>query len=266
MNFIIELKQRNPILFYNTAAYMLLAAICLILAVTTKTQLQGTNIWYKPFKFCLSSAILISSVAWYMHYLQKPTFTVIVNWGFVLLFFIENAYIITQAARGQMSHFNVSTPFYSAMYSVMALSAIGITLITLAVGLQFFSGSFNSLPGYYVWAIRLGTIIFAVYALQGLAMGSRLSHTVGAPDGGPGLPVVNWSTRFGDLRIAHFLGMHALQILPLLAYYALRSNKAVFLLAIVYATFTTLVFMQALKGKPLLKSSTSGYSSATLKT
>jgi hypothetical protein len=253
LTFIIELKQRNPVLFYNVAVYTLLAILCLALALTTKTQVQGANVWYKPFKFCVSSAILISSVAWYMHYLQRPNFTAVVTWGFVLLFFIENAYIIIQAARGQMSHFNVGTPFYSAMFSVMALSAIGITLLTLAVGLLFFSSDFKFLPSYYVWAIRLGTIIFAVYALQGLVMGSRLSHTVGAPDGGPGLPVVNWSTRFGDLRIAHFLGMHALQIIPLLAYYVVRNNKGVIILAIAYTAVTTFIFVQALNGKPPVK-------------
>ena len=88
------------------------------------------------------------------------------------------------------------------------------------------------------WALRLGLIIAMVGMGEGFLMTNPTAqqlagwqageavtiagaHSVGVPDGGPGLPVVNWSTTGGDLRIGHFVGMHALQVLPFLAgYYA----------------------------------------------
>ena len=82
-------------------------------------------------------------------------------------------------------------------------------------------------------------------------MAARLSHTVGAADGGAGLPLTNWSTKYGDLRVAHFLGMHSLQILPLLGWYVARTTKTIFVAAAIYFILTSLTFAQALSGKPL---------------
>jgi len=76
-------------------------------------------------------------------------------------------------------------------------------------------------------------------------------HTVGGPDGGPGLPLTNWSTQYGDLRIAHFLGLHSLQLLPMLGYYIAKSKKQIIALSMIYFVIVMAVFIQAMLGKPL---------------
>jgi len=133
----------------------------------------------------------------------------------------------------------------------MALAATAVTLYTAYVGVLFLSRSFSDLPDYYVWSIRIGIVLFVIFSLEGFVMGSRLTHTIGGPDGGTGLPVVNWSRQYGDPRIAHFIGMHALQVLPILAWYLLRDFKLTLLAGGLYGGLAIFTLVQALNGKPL---------------
>jgi NO-binding membrane sensor protein with MHYT domain len=91
-----------------------------------------------------------------------------------------------------------------------------------------------------------------VFAFEGFAMGARLSHSVGAVNDNSNWFIVGWSKTVGDLRVAHFIGMHALQVLPVLSFYVLKSTRATILVAFVYALLAVFTLVQALQGKPLL--------------
>jgi hypothetical protein len=252
-HFLHTLYLRSSPLFVFGLLNLLLAVVCLVLARVAPYELVGTNVWYKPTKFALSTALLCWSMGWFMGYLPATGGNRLYAWGMVVLLGIEMVYITWMAARGERSHFNTSTPFYSFMYSVMAFAATAITLWTAVIGLQFWTGRFPQLPEPYLWGIRLGILLFTVFALEGFVMGGRLSHTIGGPDGGPGLPFLNWSRQYGNPRVAHFVGMHALQVLPLLGFFALRSMRAMGVVALLYGLMALYVLAQALLGKPLVR-------------
>lgn len=252
MQFIIELKSKNEMLFYFGLVNFFLALIFAILSQITSIQVAGTNAWFKPIKFAISIGIYSWSIAWFTSYLPENKFSNTLDLLIVILLGFEILYIGLQAARGQMSHFNLSTPIYSFLYGLMAIAATAVSFITLIIAIRFFSNPVPELPDYNLWAIRLALIIFFIFAMEGFVMGSKLTHTIGSETGGKVIPFLDWSRQYGDPRVAHFVGMHALQVLPLMAFYVLKDTRLVFGVAIIYTLIAIYVLVQALYGKPFI--------------
>lgn len=251
MELIAALRSRSELLFWFTVLMVVMTFIMLILTQTTSVRVGGANAWWKPFKFVVSTALYSGTVLWLLRFLPDSRSTWL-EWIIVLSLGFEIVYIVWKAAQGESSHFNVSTPFSRFMWSMMASMATVATLTAVVLFFWFWTDEVVPLPNHFLWSIRLGLLLFVVFAFEGFAMGGRMAHTVGAPDGGEGLPVTGWSTRHGDLRIAHFVGMHALQVLPVLAHFVLKSTVFVVIAAIAYAALAVWVLVNALAGRPLM--------------
>lgn len=250
ISFLYELKERNETLFYFGVICLFLSILFYVLARTTSVEVYGVNAWYKPFKFAFSILAFAWAMAWYCYYL--PNFNVTYfNWTIIILLGFEIFYIVFQARRGQLSHYNMSSPVYAALFSMMALAATIVTIYTAYIGFLFFKGNFATLPDYYVWAIRLSIILFVIFSFEGFAMGSRLSHSVGLINDNSNLFILGWSKTVGDLRVAHFIGMHSIQFIPIMSYYLLKDTRLVFALSILYGLLALITLIQALKGKSL---------------
>jgi len=252
MNFIYQLQERNAELFWFGLICFVFSAITLVLTASTTVTVMGVNAWYKPFKFAFSTFLLSWAMAWFIHYLPQFNPSVWNKWFIGFLAF-EIIYIAIQAARGQLSHFNLSTPVYSTLYSLMALAASAVTIQIGYIAFLFFTQKVEDLPDYYLLAIKWSMVLFVIFAFEGFVMGSRLTHTIGGPDGGGGWFLVNWSKTFGDPRIAHFVGMHALQVLPVLSFYLLKNYYLTLTTIALYAVLCIYTLVIALQGKPLIK-------------
>ena len=231
--------------------------ILAVLLPFDSTEILGINRWIKPMKFFISITIFLWTVAIHLSFLNgyKKSARVI-SWGMILIFFIEMVVIVTQAARGTTSHFNHATPLDEMLFSIMGISIVFNTFLAGYLLYLFFKTEID-LPKAIVWGMRLGLILFLASSFEGGYMSAQIGHAVGVKDGGAGLPVVNWSTKGGDLRVAHFFGMHAFQAVPFFAYtlekYKVKAATAgTFVFAAVYFTIFTAFFIQALLGKPLL--------------
>lgn len=246
-----HLHTRNPVLYWYGWLNLLGAGICIVLIFTTSTQVLGINAWIKPLKFYLSVATLSWTMAWLLVHLDAKKAVKIYSWVLILVLTFEHLIITWQAARGKLSHFNIETPRDAMLFMAMGIAITIFTLWTLYIGVLFFRQREFSISASYVWGIRLGIILFVIFAFEGGMMASRLAHTIGAADGGSGLPLLNWSRRHGDLRVAHFLGIHSLQILPFIGYLLNTSRKSIVLVSLVYAAIVSFMLFRALEGLPL---------------
>jgi hypothetical protein len=259
--FLVELYRRNRVLALLGWLHLLALAVLLIIAPFDTRTILGLNPWVKPIKFLVSIAVYVWTLSWLTRYISAHTRSVrVISWGTAFVFVVEMACIITQSARGTTSHFNEKTPFDGAVFSTMGTLIAANTLLVLLTFILFLRPTERPAPAYLL-GIRLGLILFFLGSLEGIAMIMNAAHTVGAPDGGAGLPLVNWSTRAGDLRVAHFLAFHALQLLPLSGFLLSRYKTdwprrrqlaCVTTLALLYAAFVSLIFRQAMQGRPLL--------------
>ncbi|HUL32682.1 MAG TPA: hypothetical protein VL128_02255 [Candidatus Eisenbacteria bacterium] len=232
--------------------------------------------WLKPAKFVVSIAIYVFTLAWAFTLIPGWRKTrLVVGWATSIAMVLEFMIIALQAYRGTTSHFNFSTPLNSVLFIIMGVAIVLQTFISITVAVAFWRQRFED-PAMG-WALRFGMIITIIGALSagfmthptavqlaaahgGQAMPIMGAHTVGAPDGGPGLPGTGWSTEHGDLRIPHFIGLHALQVLPLIAFVVRRPRlssdtrvRLTLTAAGSYFTLVVLLLVQALRGQPILR-------------
>jgi hypothetical protein len=237
------------------------------------TTILGAPTWLKPAKFAISTAIYAFTLAWIFSYLpERRRLTAIVGWLTAVILTMEVAIIDVQAARGVTSHFNVGTALDAALFSAMGTGILIVFGAAIALTIALFRHRFADAG--LGWALRLGLLMTVVGQATGgfmttptpeqlaAAKTTRItvagSHTVGGHDGGPGMPVTGWSREHGDLRAPHFVGLHAVQALPAIAWLigplgsAVRRRRAIFAAAAAYVALFAILLAQALSGQPLL--------------
>ncbi|WP_167582138.1 hypothetical protein [Kineococcus rubinsiae] len=246
-----------------------LAATAVGLLLDDRT-ITGAPAWLKPAKFAVSIAVYCATLAWVLRQVTGHRRAVAaIAWTTGVALVVELLLIGLQVARGTTSHFNDDTPFDAAVFSAMGGFVALVFLAAAAAAVLLLRQ--RGLPRTLAAGLRGGLLVSLLgMAEAGLMLANRTAtaagaHTVGAPDGGPGLPVTGWSTAAGDLRVAHFAGLHGLQVLLLLAWAlhrwapGLADRTAARLVTVAsagYAGGVVLLAWQALRGLPLLRPDT----------
>lgn len=224
----------RPLVFGSAlmAALVMVAAVGL---VVDSRQLLDASVWAKPLKFGVSFVIYGLTLAWMLPQLTKARRTMwTLGTVFAATAIVDVGFIAIQAARGTFSHFNTNTDMFNQIgqqiFSSGVMGLFGVSIV-IAIMLLFQRIGDSAMT----WALRAGIGLAAIgmavaFFIVGAASESSREvrdaygntvtlsgqHGVGVPDGG-GMPITNWSTVGGDLRVPHFIGIHAVQVFVLAA-------------------------------------------------
>jgi len=254
------IKSESTIMYWSAAIMLLFFVGCFVGLLIDDRTLMGVNVWIKPLKFSISIGVYLLTVGYlvtkYPYSRKKKN---IINHITAWMLVVEMGIIALQAYRGVQSHYNTSTPFDAILFMAMGVLTGTVVLIMAlfiidTIRLKLKTGKAMQ------WAILLGWCVIFFGSWVGGQMIAQLSHNIGVASGGAGLPLVNWSTIGGDLRIAHFFGLHGIQIIPFFGFWVSRKWKssdrkqiiAVTLFALAYALWIGFTFYQAKQGMALI--------------
>jgi len=226
-------------------------------------KILGLNPWIKPMKFEISILVFVVTIAVLLWALGRGgewrRSKAWIGWGIGVSMIVEISIIALQSARGVRSHMNVATVHDALLFAVMGLF-IALNTALAAWLFVLWCVAKTGWERVVVWGVRLGLLMLLLGSLEGARMVAYGAHTVGAADGGIGLPFVNWSRTYGDLRVAHFFALHALQIFPLAGLALARTRwlerlkiATLFAFAALYGAGVWWLFAEAMRGTPLVR-------------
>ncbi len=259
--FFAELDRRQPLLArFGLVLLALGAGAALLSLVDPRTLASGINVWIKPAKFAVSIGVFALTAACFHGHVAEPVargrLLTLTAWVLVVSGGFELAYIGIQGARGVESHFNLTTPFYGIMYGLMGVAAVILTATTLPLAWAVLRHPVPGVQRSFAAAVAIGLVLTF---LLGASFGGYISAQGGAAVGASGgqVPMVGWNRSGGDLRVAHFFGIHAQQAVPLLGALVAPLAARLRWVAILggsalYAALTIGSFVQAARGVPLL--------------
>jgi hypothetical protein len=262
-SFFSDLDDRDRLLSRLGWALVGVVPMFALLAYFVPGSVHTVSPWIKPIKFSISFATYVWTASLFFLLLKLPSWqATLARRATAVSVIVEMFLLGVQAWRSAQAY--PSQSFSGIVISngvtgmVFVHTVVMVWILVLCCGDRAWM---KLTDRTLVAAIRDSIVIFLVGNAVGGYMLARGSHTVGASDGSQGLPFVNWSVIAGDLRIAHFIAVHAIQIVPLFAYLllqvaprpALRQRRlAVFGMSAGVTLVVLATFIQAALGRPLL--------------
>ena len=208
----------------------------------------GPVSWRKPIVFGFSFGATNLILAWVLTFLPRHRVRGWLLMGTLGIASLVEVFLITmQKWRGVPSHFNGETAFDGAVFTSMGIM-IGFVGLVIVVQTLWSFFSLKTSPSM-AWAIRVGLVLLVF----GQVLGTLIIVNGNSP-------ATNYETASifgaaGQLKVPHAVTLHALQVLPALAWLLLFTNwpesrrtKAVIVAAAGYIGLAAVSVLQTFNG------------------
>ena len=191
-----------------------------ILSLDDLRTIRDVGIWIKPMKFMAATALFAWSTVWLTQLANQSVSHGEAYKGICTLLVVtslfEVLYITYQAFLGEASHYNRTDALHAFLYSVMGIVAVGLTASQAWLAWEIWKARGSNELSVTGLGVVIGlALTFVLATVSGGLLGGI------QPPSGQGLPFVGWHL-YEDIRPSHFLGVHAQQLIPLLALLAVR--------------------------------------------
>ena len=238
----------------------MIVLMCVFLAIDGR-EVAGVNPWLKPIKYAFALGLYAWTLSAILSLIEDfETLRAVVAKIVAGLVLVQTFVVSIQAAGGVESHFNITTTWDRWNFAILGVSSALNTVFAAMIFALVLTNLRSGIAPAIAWGARLGLALFIAAGFQGVQIILHQSHTVGGRDGGAGLPLLNWSTAHGDLRVAHVFGVLALPIIPLAGWAVSRfkwppnvQRIAVAVIGIAYAALAWYANSVAMAGRPFLR-------------
>ena len=208
----VEGQRVDRIAYVVSAVLFTSGLIHLIMLVISGGTWIGPLSMRKPTTFGLSFGLTLASVTWATAFLRLPNRTrTVVLGAFTVTCLVEVTLITTQYWRGVPSHFNFETGVDSMITGVLAAGGAVIVATVLVWTIAAFRAVADARPSMKL-ALRFGFVTLLV--AMGLGAAMIAMGTTAVRGGNPQLAY----TTAGALKPAHFVAMHAILVIPGMAW------------------------------------------------
>lgn len=241
---IITLYKKSAFLFWAGVIELVSAVASLgLMAFDRSSAPVSIGGWSEVFFYSIYACITIISLGWLLPMLnaKKQRFFYSLLFAAIMLFVVTIQWIIALDFSTEHNNFQLA-PRILFLISCLRMSFIVFSFLLVMLSTHFFVQRKVPYSQHYSWGIRMGASIFTysmilLGAIVWLMKSSRLM------DFGYGSTTISILNVDGiNFSVPFYIGVHSLQIIPLVSYYLFEKKRQVSLFSITYV-IVFLVFL-----------------------